>query len=314
MTDPVSPDYYNKYRVFINDVGVVPFDAFSTYNFAVGMIGKYLLRYPEKNGKEDLKKALWCLNRYISNRIQKQDSLNGSITYDKAILMQKEKLRDLNPLMKSFIKFAETPTYYPSLFEKTYEELRQNIEEAIKDWDRKANLDEVYEVLNAFTAFCNDLFNPDQEKPYAELDTLIVQLLNADLNKFKSDTVKLHCLLNLDKTESKEYEKVLSEILTFMLNIYKNSLLNLYTITFSSQLEDLPGKTTAILVAVSLVKPTLDDLELRVLDKGTLLFKEALDQVSEDILKRSSVISAMKKHEKFLSQNFLSKLVKALNM
>jgi hypothetical protein len=54
--DPVNPSHYQ-------DHAVSPIDLIRAYNlnFSTGNVIKYVARANEKNGREDLKKALWYL-------------------------------------------------------------------------------------------------------------------------------------------------------------------------------------------------------------------------------------------------------------
>ena len=53
--------------------GIEPFDFIHSnqLGFAIGNIIKYVVRYEEKNGVEDLEKARWYLDRLISEINQK---------------------------------------------------------------------------------------------------------------------------------------------------------------------------------------------------------------------------------------------------
>jgi len=63
MGDKINPDHY-KSESGLESIEVI--EAFNL-NFAEGCIVKYILRYKEKNGLEDLKKCRWYLNRLIEN-------------------------------------------------------------------------------------------------------------------------------------------------------------------------------------------------------------------------------------------------------
>ena len=57
----IDPSYYKK--------GIQPFDFIRSWNmsYAEGNIIKYVTRYKDKNGKEDLLKAKWYLEKLIDN-------------------------------------------------------------------------------------------------------------------------------------------------------------------------------------------------------------------------------------------------------
>ena len=56
MSDPVNPSHYKDHKV-------TPMDLILAYDlsFPAGNVIKYVARAKEKNGREDLCKALWCL-------------------------------------------------------------------------------------------------------------------------------------------------------------------------------------------------------------------------------------------------------------
>lgn len=67
MSDNVNhPDHYTAGKIECIDAiesAVSQFSGFEGY--CVGNIMKYLWRYPQKNGIEDVKKARWYLDRLI---------------------------------------------------------------------------------------------------------------------------------------------------------------------------------------------------------------------------------------------------------
>ena len=92
MTDNVNhPEHYNVagYEVidiieaFTKDIEN-PMSAYET-----GNIIKYILRWPHKNGLEDLKKARWYLNHMIA-RIEAEDAWNTDICEEECSVMEDE--------------------------------------------------------------------------------------------------------------------------------------------------------------------------------------------------------------------------------
>tara|TARA_R110002167_G_scaffold191735_3_gene394120 strand:+ start:3181 stop:3387 length:207 start_codon:yes stop_codon:yes gene_type:complete len=68
MSDNINPDYYRK--------GIETTDYIQSHsmNYLEGNIIKYVTRYKDKGGLEDLKKAEWYLTRLI-----KQEEKNNDI-------------------------------------------------------------------------------------------------------------------------------------------------------------------------------------------------------------------------------------------
>ena len=59
MNDPINPNHYH--------LKIEPIDYITEneINWCLGNVVKYISRYKNKNGIEDLKKAQWYLNRQI---------------------------------------------------------------------------------------------------------------------------------------------------------------------------------------------------------------------------------------------------------
>ena len=62
----ISPDHYAKYTI-------EPFEFIvaNELDYCQGNILKYIMRYQDKNGTEDLYKAQWYLNKLIDKSINK---------------------------------------------------------------------------------------------------------------------------------------------------------------------------------------------------------------------------------------------------
>ena len=59
--DPTNPSYYTK------GIEPIAYADSHAYNLYQHNVLKYVTRYREKNGVEDLKKARWYLDRLIKN-------------------------------------------------------------------------------------------------------------------------------------------------------------------------------------------------------------------------------------------------------
>jgi len=70
MTDVVNPEHYTKYRIQPVDV----IDDWSL-DFYLGNVVKYIARYRDKGGVEDLRKACWYLDRFISLQAKQQEGV-----------------------------------------------------------------------------------------------------------------------------------------------------------------------------------------------------------------------------------------------
>ena len=66
MNDNVNhPEHYKKNGIECIDIIQFILGETGAKFFCLGNVIKYIFRYPKKNGVEDLKKALWYLDRLI---------------------------------------------------------------------------------------------------------------------------------------------------------------------------------------------------------------------------------------------------------
>jgi hypothetical protein len=66
--DATNPDYYkNKPIEIIDCIASITYGNDGFGGFLVGQVVKYVARYNEKNGLEDLKKAKWYLDKLITS-------------------------------------------------------------------------------------------------------------------------------------------------------------------------------------------------------------------------------------------------------
>ena len=64
MSDPINPKHYTELKI-----SPLEYIEANEFNWSIGNVIKYVSRYKRKNGVEDLKKALWYLEREI-NRLE----------------------------------------------------------------------------------------------------------------------------------------------------------------------------------------------------------------------------------------------------
>lgn len=69
MEEVNHPDRYNNGNIECIDAMVDVFGQEATNNFAVLNSFKYIWRHKQKNGKQDIEKALWYLNYYKEHYI-----------------------------------------------------------------------------------------------------------------------------------------------------------------------------------------------------------------------------------------------------
>ena len=99
----INPEYYHKYHIEWNGKKIQPFSVLNDYTFGVGNVIKYLIRYKEKGGKEDLEKAITYIDLILEDEV-----LNCSDGYDLTLNSLKQRLIEDNPLLSHL--FKENPT------------------------------------------------------------------------------------------------------------------------------------------------------------------------------------------------------------
>ena len=74
--DPTNPSYYGHDEAVIECIEYIESHAF---DFLEGNVIKYVTRYQNKNGSEDLKKARWYLDRLIKREEGKAKPYDSSL-------------------------------------------------------------------------------------------------------------------------------------------------------------------------------------------------------------------------------------------
>ena len=74
LMDKISPDYYQKGNIEVTD-----FIIDQSMSFLEGNVVKYLARYKEKSGIEDLRKARWYIDKLIDARMKTKPLKEGKI-------------------------------------------------------------------------------------------------------------------------------------------------------------------------------------------------------------------------------------------
>jgi len=69
LMDIISPDYYKRGNIEVTD-----FIIDQSMSFLEGNIVKYLVRYKEKSGIEDLRKARWYLEKLIEEQVKHSEN------------------------------------------------------------------------------------------------------------------------------------------------------------------------------------------------------------------------------------------------
>lgn len=82
IKDNINPNHYQK-----GNIEVIDFILDQNFNYLEGNIIKYISRYKDKNGLEDLKKAQWYLN-CLTETLDKRN-VNSSYYYENGVKHEK---------------------------------------------------------------------------------------------------------------------------------------------------------------------------------------------------------------------------------
>ena len=69
LMDIISPDYYKRGNIEVTD-----FIIDQSMSFLEGNVVKYITRYKEKSGIEDLRKARWYLEKLIEEQVKHSEN------------------------------------------------------------------------------------------------------------------------------------------------------------------------------------------------------------------------------------------------
>ena len=166
----INPEYYTKHTRTLTINGekhdVAPIDLIDRMPYPLGAMLKYLIRYKDKNGKEDLEKAMW----YLMHCIKQDVFYNASGSYRQALFkLFRQECPILLPLLsEDFIDKDILEKFKPTLAD-----LIENYKEPEKKEDTnynklKKNLDElndnlkdapVVDILYRFNGKLSKFFN-----------------------------------------------------------------------------------------------------------------------------------------------------------
>lgn len=219
MTDKVyltlNPDYYTKHNLTLDgDREISPYDIFANQSFALGNVGKYLLRYKDKNGLEDLQKAVWYLKQHTSwqERIDAEEEKFSDYEYE----LELNNLSKANPLMEAYITLLRTDldnSYYRAA-ENLENLIREEITKLTYESMKTAPIDFYYYVTtfnSCVKCFIEDTPNPSSLSISSDLEGLY---------DYQKQVTRLHMMHQAKVShEDKEYQETLTKIVLFMQSV-----------------------------------------------------------------------------------------------
>lgn len=202
-----NPKYYamaNKHLV------LEPIDICEKYSFCQGNAIKYLLRYENKNGVEDLKKALWYLNRILNENLKIWYPDGG---LDKALIKQYKKSHPIAYMvMDGDIDDAKNAV------EKAIAKAAEPLDKAVKaELNKKKTMPEGwYSLIELFSIFSKVLKKGNAQITYCVYLKALKEYENQPLEddvlasylKFMLETVKDYLKTHLESLDDVEYLKI----------------------------------------------------------------------------------------------------------
>lgn len=194
-----NPKHYamaNKHLV------LEPINICEKYSFCQGNAIKYLLRYENKNGVEDLKKALWYLNRIINENLEIWYPEGG---LDKALIKQYEKSHPIAYMvMDGAINGAK-------------DAIEEAIAKAVKtELNKKTMPEGWYSLIELFNIFSKVLKKGNTQITYCIYLKALKEYENQPLEddvlasylKFMLETVKDYLKTHIESLDDVEYLKI----------------------------------------------------------------------------------------------------------
>lgn len=203
-----NPKHYamaNKHLV------LEPIDICEKYSFCQGNAIKYLLRYENKNGVEDLKKALWYLNRIINENLAIWYPDGG---LDKALIKQYEKSHPIAYMvMDGVINGAKDAV------EEAIAKAAEPLDKAVKtelNKKKKTMPEGWYSLIELFNIFSKVLKKGNTQITYCIYLKALKEYENQPLEddvlasylKFMLETVKDYLKTHLESLDDVEYLKI----------------------------------------------------------------------------------------------------------
>ena len=203
-----NPKHYamaNKHLV------LEPIDICEKDSFCQGNAIKYLLRYENKNGVEDLKKALWYLNRIINENLKIWYPDGG---LDKALIKQYEKSHPIAYMvMDGVINGAKDAV------EEAIAKAAEPLDKAVKtelNKKKKTMPEGWYSLIELFNIFSKVLKKGNTQITYCVYLKALKEYENQPLEddvlasylKFMLETVKDYLKTHLESLDDVEYLKI----------------------------------------------------------------------------------------------------------
>ena len=118
------PIHYNQHAVEAIEI-------IENFNFCLGNAIKYIMRYPYKEGSQDLNKALWYLERQVNSSISRVITPERKLLNNIELLIRSEGNKDLKVVYQNIFSY-QFEGGHPKVIWESIEILRKLEEEVRK--------------------------------------------------------------------------------------------------------------------------------------------------------------------------------------
>lgn len=239
----IHPEYYTKHDIVHKNLVITPINLFDSYGFILGNVGKYLLRFADKNQIEDLNKALTYLKS--DNIFQTNTSTAFDADTQQGLNILKLKLKEKNYLLRWYFALADKEFGMDASgkFPVGYYTLVQAISDKILDLESGPTVyegDAAYATytytIARITAFLRDytnkiIFSDDdnyspevQEKVSKGVASLAYNEIVTPSDHFKDKVYELTLLMGTTNSNIKDLAPLIETSILETAYLYWNSL------------------------------------------------------------------------------------------
>lgn len=310
MTNALNPEYYNKHKVVLDDGReITPYDVFANQSFALGNIGKYLLRYKDKNGLEDLQKAAWYLKEYTTWQ-ERMDAEGEDRFSDYEYELELNNLSKVNPLMEAYITLLRTD------LDDSYYEAAQNLKELIykeinelTPEEKKPQPLDFYYYVTTFNACVRSIVD---DKEHSNTFSIASDL--EELYDYQKQVTRLHMMHQANIShEDLEYQETLNKIVLYMQSTICALDIGLLVLAgvIAGSLKDISREE----IKKAQAKALSTALSADEFDKETMdLLAKVMSKLVDNKLLEGTDVPNLELIEQVLTTNFIQNMLDCLDM
>lgn len=309
MTNALNPEYYNKHKVVLDDDReITPYDVFANQSFALGNIGKYLLRYKDKNGIEDLKKALWYLHEHTVQQeyLEEEEDQFSDYEYE----LELNTLSKASPLMEAYITLLRThldDSYYEAA-QNLKKLIYKEINELTPEEEKPQPLD-FYYYVTTFNACVRSIVD---DKEHSSTFSIASDL--EELYDYQKQVTRLHMMHQANIShEDPEYQETLNKIVLYMQSTICALDIGLLVLAgvIAGSLKDISREE----IKKAQAKALTTALSADKFDKETMdLLANIMSKLMDNKLLEDTDVPNLELIEQVLTTNFIQNMLDCLDM